>query len=636
MFKSNHLKLAAIISCSVVLTACSGDDDVNTTSPSVTLTGDSVYELLAGETYSEPGVTAVDSLNNTLTVNTEGVVDSTTVGTYTLTYTAYDSDGNSTSIYRTITILPSIILNIQSKDYFTGSVIEGTDISISSSEDGVAIIRTGVTDSEGEVAIPVAEGATRIIVSGDAVEYGEYSDIVSSIDQVVDLFLQPINAGVEFTPSQESTLTVSGLNVISLPADALADENDNKPTGNVSAEITIIDPSVDPSLMPGNFETVNNDTGEAEQIESFGAINVTFDDSEGNRLNLADGQTATIRIPLASAAIDPPSTIPLYYFDEDSGYWNEEGSATLTNNEYYEGTVSHFSTWNADILYESVQISGCIEDSEQNPVYLADVKTQGVDYSGQAWATSDTEGKFIISAKSNSTVYLSATTEDGLSRTTTITTDSNDLVQDECIALEESAAVVTLTWGENPADLDTQFFGPSSDSEDTTFLMYYSNTEVVLNGSSIWLDVDDVSSYGPEITTISSFPYAGRYSYAVNHFSGSSDIAASPARVELEYAGHKTIFSAPEGDATTCWAVFDFVVDESGNVTIDPVNTWEDSFYCNGNNEVSDEDIEYIDEGAEGISAYSLTTVTSSRNTSVSNDDSKILKDMIESKYYVK
>ena len=505
-------------------------------------------------------------------------------------------------------------LNIQSKNYFTGDLIEGASISISSTINGSTFTNTGTTDENGELNIALPEDAQRIIVNGDADGYGEYSIIVTSDDQNIDLFLQPSNLESSFDPSTAFNLELSGLSIVSLPANAFIDENGDSPTGNINAELTIIDPSTDPELMPGNFETIDATTGDIGLIESFGAINATFNDAEGNSYNLAENQTATIRIPLATGSTNPPATIPVYHFNEETGYWDQEGTATLSADQaYYEGTVSHFSTWNADSLYESVQISGCLQDQLGSAVSNARIQTQGVDYSGQAITYSNTDGTFSISAKSDATVFLSAFGSNGLSRTTTISTAQQDIVQDACITLEPGAAVVTLTWGENPNDLDTQFFGPDSAEGDDSFLVYYGNK---IDGNA-WLDVDDVSSYGPEVTTISSFPYAGRYSYAVKHFSGSSDIAASPARVELDYLGDIQIFSPPTGEASLCWGVFDFVVDDQGEVTIETNGTWESDSYCNGNE-------------------YATSTNTRSLSNTVYEEKSGILEEMINNKYYVK
>jgi hypothetical protein len=553
----------------------------DTIDPVITLAGSLTVELLRGELFIEPGATAVDSFDGEIAVEIEGSVDITKAGVYTLTYNASDSSGNSVSEIRTITVLYRPILHIQSKNYFTGTIIQGAEISVSVVENGNNVIHTGLTDASGELIIILAEDSERIVVSGDADGYGEFSKIVLLVDKIVDMFLPPVNEEVLFAVAGAVELEVSGLSIVTLPANSLVDENGNPAVGEVSAELTLIDPSIDPNLMSGNYEII--ESGVVGHIESFGAINVTFDDANGNSYNLAPGKTATVRIPLASGAEDQPNTIPLYHFDKITGYWIESGTAALTTVDgktYYEGTVSQFATWNADTPYEAIQINGCVQNSLGNAVTLAEIQTQGVTFSGKTVTTTDIAGNFSIAAKPSSTVLLSATTARSASRTTTINTGTIDINQAECIVVEGSATVITLTWGEHPHDLDTQFFGPSTEAGDTPFLVFYSNIEQVINESTISLDVDDVDSFGPEITTISSFPFVGRYSYAVNHFSGSSNIAASPARVELNYEGERQIFSPPEGAASKCWAVFDFVVDREGEITVEPIGKWKTDSYC--------------------------------------------------------
>ena len=631
MMNRNYLSVA-LISCSLALSACGGSDKKSTTpnslAPVITLSGNSTVELLKGETYSEPGVMAEDDIDGMLTVASEGSVNTALEGSYVLTYRATDSDGNTTTKTRTVTVLPSAILSIQSKNYFTGSIVEGAAINISSVESGASVLRSGVTDSNGLLSISVADDAEQVVVNGDADGFGEFSELALAVDQVVDIFLQPINAEVAFTPTEESNLDVAGLSVVTIAANSLIDENGNAAVSEVSAELTVIDPSSDPDLMSGNFETVNSATGAVENIESFGAVNITFQDASGNRYNLADGQTATVRIPLAANAYNPPQTLPLYYFDETSGYWVKEGTAALTmiNGEsYYEGTVNHFSTWSANNIYSSVQITGCIQDAESNSVSFAEIQTQGRSYSGQSVAFTDLDGEFSISAKPGSYVLISAKTPSGLTRTKSVYVGTEDLALTECIILESSAAVVTLSWGENPSDLDTQFFSTSTEAGDDDFLVYFGNQEVAINNSNIWLDVDDTSSYGPEITTISSFPFAGRYSYAIYHFSGLSDIAASPARVELDFEGEREIFSPPQGEATLCWAVFDFIVDDLGAITVETVGEWKDESYCytNGGSD-------YMQESSDV-----LMPEAQFRSSSVVKKKAPgILEKMIKQKYY--
>ncbi|MFD2434743.1 hypothetical protein ACFSO9_15135 [Mesonia maritima] len=94
---------------------------------------------------------------------------------------------------------------------------------------------------------------------------------------------------------------------------------------------------------------------------------------EGQDLNLAEGTTAEITIPLASELLQSaPNSIPLWYFDETTGYWKEEGQATLQGNSYV-GEVAHFSFWNCDVNFPSVNICINLVDNNGNPIANASV-----------------------------------------------------------------------------------------------------------------------------------------------------------------------------------------------------------------------------------------------------------------------
>ena len=64
--------------------------------------------IILGGTYTEVGATAVDNLDGNLTnkILISGIVDTSSPGTYTVTYTVSDASSNTTSIARTITIYP--------------------------------------------------------------------------------------------------------------------------------------------------------------------------------------------------------------------------------------------------------------------------------------------------------------------------------------------------------------------------------------------------------------------------------------------------------------------------------------------------------------------------------------------------
>ncbi len=78
-----------------------GPDEV---SPVVTLTGEATVTITVGETYTEAGATATDNVDGTLTPVISGSVDTSTAGTYVMTYTATDAAGNESSATRTVTV----------------------------------------------------------------------------------------------------------------------------------------------------------------------------------------------------------------------------------------------------------------------------------------------------------------------------------------------------------------------------------------------------------------------------------------------------------------------------------------------------------------------------------------------------
>nr|HMT29505.1 hypothetical protein [Bacteroidia bacterium] len=82
----------------------------------------------------------------------------------------------------------------------------------------------------------------------------------------------------------------------------------------------------------------------------------------------ASGKTAELKFPIdPSQSPSAQSTIPLWYMNETTGIWKEEGEAVKTGN-FFVGNVSHFSTWNCDFSGERTDIQGTVVDCNNNPV----------------------------------------------------------------------------------------------------------------------------------------------------------------------------------------------------------------------------------------------------------------------------
>ena len=405
----------------------------------------------------------------------------------------------------------------------------------------------------------------------------------------VDVALQPVAAAISISSlATATTLAVPGSPAaVQLAADTLVTASSGSPAYPVTASITPIDPSSNPQLMPGNFTTTGG-----SQIESFGAMEVNFKDNTGAQLNLASGSTSTIRIPIAAANQGiSPATMPAFYYNSTTGKWVQEGTLTLQGtapNQYYEGVVAHFTYWNADQVYNTTCITGRVVDQAGAPVANARVETQGRDYIGTSEAYTAADGTFTVEVKANSTVIIAASTSSSLSNSEVVTTDAAGttctiLTADLKLgaifgSVGSGSAKVKLTWGTDPSDLDSHLTGPDPDNPGTRFHVYYSNQGSLTTSPYAELDVDDTTSFGPEVITISRFT-TGTYRYSVHHYAGTGTIYDSPARVELALNGSTTIFTPPSPGATilgvnSVWQVFELVVDGSGNVTVNTLNTY--------------------------------------------------------------
>ena len=88
----------------------------------------------------------------------------------------------------------------------------------------------------------------------------------------------------------------------------------------------------------------------------------------------------------------------------------------------------------------------------------------------------------------------------------------------------------TLTWGQLPDDLDSHLWTPSILG--SSYHVYYVNRGSIGSAPYAFLDVDDVTSWGPEHIMIQQ-EFPGTYYYSVHHFAGESHIPVSGAKVSV-------------------------------------------------------------------------------------------------------
>ena len=166
------------------------------------------------------------------------------------------------------------------------------------------------------------------------------------------------------------------------------------------------------------------------------------------------------------------------------------------------------------------------------------------------------------------------------------------------VGVRESDRIrIVLTWGENPWDLDSHLVGPGASWNKGRFHVYYAQPIYYADGSynsddSIYmaeLDYDDVTSYGPEITTIHQLANGeyreGDYYFYVHDYtngynSNSSEMAASGATVKI-YKGDSgtpiNTFTITPGRTGTFWEVCKLHISSAGVVTVTRLNNYGNS-----------------------------------------------------------
>jgi flagellin-like hook-associated protein FlgL len=87
------------------ISALSDDGYDDTVPPVITIIGGNPITVELGDTYTDQGATAFDEFHGETPVSSSGTVDTSTVGTYTITYTATDLDGNTATATRTVNVV---------------------------------------------------------------------------------------------------------------------------------------------------------------------------------------------------------------------------------------------------------------------------------------------------------------------------------------------------------------------------------------------------------------------------------------------------------------------------------------------------------------------------------------------------
>lgn len=148
---------------------------------------------------------------------------------------------------------------------------------------------------------------------------------------------------------------------ISMPANGIVDEDGQAYEGDYKVFMHRIDPTAtDLNLsIVGDLSAITAE-GDLLGLSTYGMLQVELESPNGKALNLKHNSIATLEFPIPET-LRPTAleAIALWTYNEEHGYWLEEGAAIRSGDKYI-GEVSHFSTWNVGFDLDPVDICGSI------------------------------------------------------------------------------------------------------------------------------------------------------------------------------------------------------------------------------------------------------------------------------------
>ncbi|MCY4598687.1 MAG: SUMF1/EgtB/PvdO family nonheme iron enzyme [Acidobacteria bacterium] len=452
----------------------------------------------------------------------------------TFRLTVADSDGATASDEMAVTVAEygqlEVALSGNVKHYSTYAGIPGAGIRVRQFDGVSRVVAVAETTAGGQYSVQVRANPGRLTVSAGADGFASQSTVVDLAAEAAitaDLNMVPVLVEQQFQPENETEVLLDGQAVVSLPAKALADADGGDASGAATVRVTVLDATRDSSVMPGEFERWNATSREAEPIESFGAMNVVFENEAGSPLDLADGRQASISIPLASGRRpeDSPASVPLFYWSEARGYWIEEGEAVLEElapgRWAYTGQVEHFSTWNADSLYDSIKLSGCVNTEDGQPLRAAEVTARGSDYVGSSKATTSADGQFEIQVRPDSDLELFAVAAGPLySEAARVRSESSDMTLGECLVVSGDQGLRDFPMQITGETGSLEICVRDHECEDGDRISVDADGQIVFSGEIVneWachtLEVEGGRSYSVELMALNGTGYKGSCSYA--------------------------------------------------------------------------------------------------------------------------
>ncbi|MBE6984355.1 MAG: tetratricopeptide repeat protein [Ruminococcaceae bacterium] len=173
------------------------------------------------------------------------------------------------------------------------------------------------------------------------------------------------------------------------------------------------------------------------------------------------------------------------------------------------------------------------------------------------YITTNSDGSYSVVVDAGATYIIDAYKSGYISESFEISIGEDQTLAEQHLTISPEMQTgeirIVLTWGASPSDLDSHLTGTASDG--TSIWCYFGDkVERNSNGDEVAnLDVDDMSAYGPETTTI--FDINGVYDFKVKDYGRTGTMASSGAEVKIYSGGSLVQTITVPAEAVNEWNV---------------------------------------------------------------------------------
>lgn len=299
---------------------------------------------------------------------------------------------------------PSSPPTVATKTTLTGLVQDAAGVALAGASVSAAG-QTLTTANDGSYTFSLDANTTTTVVlvkkSGYATTAKEVP-ITSGVTTQINIPLFQDQVSTTFSATAASNIPVSSSATVQIQANAMQTAAGTPYTGTVVVGASYYSPDTPRGVQAFAGPYIGVDAeGVKTPIISMGFMEVKLADLSGNPLQLRVNMPATLTFPRSSNS-GTATTVPLWFYDEANKIWVNEGSATLQADGTFQGTVKHFTLWNADFFGARATIKGCFKDTAGNIV--ANVGPAGLRTTGWShWiGGNNPDGTFtIVNAPAN-------------------------------------------------------------------------------------------------------------------------------------------------------------------------------------------------------------------------------------------